>query len=328
MNRRDFIRSMAGAGAVFATGRLPAVEDLRQKGSDACVFAKRGRFERLSIAYGAVEIGLERPFSILHISDTHLTAVGEKEEEKKQTLHIERTRTFGGHQEEALRDSIDWARQHTDYLIHTGDLIDFQSEANFALVKKYFGEGMAGCLGNHEFSENMWLSEPQETPTEGYKDRSRARLAEAFPFDISIQSTVVNGVNFVTMDDVYGTVTPRQVERFQAEVKRGLPIVLGLHVPFYTDAILRADLHFWATRECKFRQAALPSGERLPSESKRQRQDPTTRDFIASLKGEKALKAILAGHLHVTIDDQFSPTARQYVVGGNFLFSGREMLFY
>ena len=52
-----------------------------------------------------------------------------------------------------------------------------------------------------------------------------------------------------------------------------------------------------------------------------------TRDFIASLRREPLLKAILAGHLHITVQDRFSPTAMQYVVGGNFMFHGQEVLF-
>ena len=52
-----------------------------------------------------------------------------------------------------------------------------------------------------------------------------------------------------------------------------------------------------------------------------------TRDFIASLRAQPLLKAILAGHLHFTAEDRFSPTAMQFVVGGNFMFHGREILF-
>jgi len=39
------------------------------------------------------------------------------------------------------------------------------------------------------------------------------------------------------------------------------------------------------------------------------------------------MKAILAGHLHITVQDRFSPTAIQYVVGGNYGFVGQEVLF-
>jgi len=312
------LKRMAGMGALVATSQLPALAE-----DDPTLFPKRGRFERLALNYGTVNIGLEKPFSILHISDTHLTAVYPNEDEKKQQLHKIRTTTFGGRQEEALRDSLDWARQHVDYVVHTGDLIDWQSEANFDLVKKYFGEGVVGCLGNHEFSQHMWLSEPKETGTEQYKDLTRKKLQEVFPYDIELQSQVVGGVNFVTLDDVYGYVTERQVELFRKEVKKGLPIVLCMHVPFHTENIWRADIRFWHDEKSRFRNVAPdPSGE-----YKRQQDDPVTSAFIAYLKTEPLLKAILAGHLHITIQDQFSPTATEYVVGGNFLFHGEEILF-
>ena len=318
MDRRSFLKRMAGMGALVATSQLPALAE-----DDPTLFPKRGRFERLALNYGTVNIGLEKPFSILHISDTHLTAVYPHEDEKKQQLHKIRTTTFGGRQEEALRDSLDWARQHVDYVVHTGDLIDWQSEANFDLVKKHFGEGVVGCLGNHEFSQHMWLSEPKETSTEQYKDLTRKKLQEIFPYDIELQSQVVGGVNFVTLDDVYGYVTERQVELFRKEVKKGLPIVLCMHVPFHTENIWRADIRFWHDEKSRFRNVAPdPSGE-----YKRQQDDPVTSAFIAYLKTEPLLKAILAGHLHITIQDQFSPTATEYVVGGNFLFHGEEILF-
>lgn len=156
-----------------------------------------------------------------------------------------RTQCFGGRQEEALRDSLAWAKEHVDYVIHTGDLIDWQSEANFDLARKYFGKGIGGCLGNHEYSTDMWLSEPKQENTEAYKDRSRDLIQKTFPFNTSIQSQVVNGVNFIALDDVYGTVTPQQVKQFKEEVKKGLPIVLCMHVPFYTDLIWRATERFW-----------------------------------------------------------------------------------
>ncbi len=319
INRRSFIKRAAGAGFLLATSQLPAVAE-----DDPKVFPQRGRFERLSLAYATVEIGLEKPFSVLHISDTHLTAAYPHENEKKQKLRENRTKCFGGRQEEALRDTLNWAKEHVDYVIHTGDLIDWQSEANFDLVRKYLGPGLAGTMGNHEFSTDMWLSDPKEENTEAYKDNTRKLLEKNYPFDITFQSQVVNGVNFITIDDVYGYVTPKQVKLFRQEVKKGLPMVLCMHVPFMTDNIRRATSRFWNKH---LASSINDKGYDTNGDYKMQLNDPTTRDFIAYLKKEPLLKAILAGHIHVTVQEQFSPTARQYVVGGNFLFHGEEILF-
>lgn len=41
--------------------------------------------------------------------------------------------------------------------------------------------------------------------------------------------------------------------------------------------------------------------------------------FIAWLKEQPLLKAILCGHMHRFFEERFSPTAMQYVVGANYL---------
>ena len=319
MDRRQFFKNLGGAGALIATSQLPSWGKDRPE-----VFPERGTWERLSLSYAVVKIGLERPFSVLHLTDSHLAAAYPEENEKKQRLHIRRTQTFGGHQEEALRDALDWARDHVDFIVHTGDLIDWQSEENFDLVKKYFGDGMTGSVGNHEFTPDMWLSEPKEERNEAWKDRTRARIQEVYPFDISFASQIVNGVNFITLDDVYGYVTEEQVRRFKQEVKRGLPIVLCMHVPFFTETIWRAQTRFWIKGGKMEGNGTLaePIGD-----YKTQLEDPITSRFIAYLKKQKLLKCILSGHLHISVEDQFSPTCREYVTAGGFLFHGREVIF-
>lgn len=318
INRRSFLKRMACSGALIATSQLPSFAEDKPS-----VFPQRGQYERLSLSYAVVELGLKKPFSVLHISDSHLAAAYAHENEKKQELSKSRTINFGGRQEEALRDALSWAKQHVDYVIHTGDLIDWQSEANFDLVKKYFGDGLIGSLGNHEFSTDMWLSDPKEEKNESYKDNTRKKLQEVYPFNVRFQSQVVNDVNFITLDDVYGYVTEEQVNMFKEEVKKGLPIVLCMHVPFHTEKIWRATCRVW------YEKGQLTNGE-LPApkgDYTVQKEDPVTRDFIAYLRQEPLLKCILAGHEHITVEDQFSPTCREYLVAGGFLFHGREVLF-
>ena len=318
-SRRDFLRlSALSAGTVVATSALPSFAD------DPSVFPKRGGAERLVLAYQHIHIGLKEPFSILHISDTHLSAAYPTEADgaDKMKSMARRTCTFGGRQEEALRDSLAWAKDNVDYVLHTGDLIDWQSEANFDLVKKYYGSTMFGSMGNHEFY--TYLPGEKHTWQEPFKERSWRLLKENYPIDARFSAKVINDVNFICIDDVFGTVQPDQVERFRAEAEKGLPMILCMHVPFHTPAIWRASAKFWR-RSGKFGAASVAPDAR--GDYKRQLEDPVTRDFIAYLKGEPLLKGILTGHLHITVQDRFSPTAMQYVVGGNFMFHGEEVLF-
>ena len=325
LKRRDFL-ALAGLGVgAVATASLPALaEETRDVSSSTAFMSNEGGKARISLAYQHIHIGLPQPFSVLHISDTHLAECYPTEPPHKVEFAKKRMRGFGGRQAEALRNAIQWAKGNADLLIHTGDLIDFQTEANLDFVRKMFGEekDIAASMGNHEYQRRK-VDEPIRHTTE-YNDLSAATLSSAYPFDTSLQSTICNGVNFVTMDQVYGFVTAKQVERFAAEVKKGLPIVLCMHVPLFTDHIWRIHERFWRNRWRKFRMVAVPdpSGDYTC-----QLEDRTTRDFVAYLKSEPLLKGVLTGHLHLTIQDRFSPTAMQYVVGGNFMFHGQEILF-
>ena len=139
-SRRDFLKSALAVGGVVATSRLP--------------LHARGNFEQLSLAYAHVNAGAARPFSVLHISDTHLTFANPDEDEVVQGYRRRRTELFGGRQFEALKDSIRWAKINADYLIHTGDLVDWVSEGNMIAVQEAFGPdagNLFGSIGNHEY---------------------------------------------------------------------------------------------------------------------------------------------------------------------------------
>ena len=320
VDRRRFLTTLAAGGLVAAVD-LPAFGK-----DDPAVFPQRGSYERLTLSYCHIKAGATKPFSVLHISDTHLTSAYPSENLNRQRLALLRTRTFGGRQEEALRDSLAWAKENADFALHTGDLIDWQSEANFDQARAAYADIPVAAVGNHEYSPEMWMSKPKCTNDEAYKALTGGELKKAFKDrDVSFAAKEFNGVVFVTIDDVYGTVTEAQVERFHAEAKKGLPIVLCMHVPFYTDAIWTAHEVFWKrVRGGKFAAAAVPEAI---GEYAKQRSDATTRKFIEYLKAEPLLKGILCGHLHIDVSDRFSPTAMEHVVGGNFLFHGRHVLF-
>jgi len=319
VDRRSFLKAGLAAGGLYTTSSLPLLA-----GDEPSLFAKRGEYERLSLVYRHLQIGVREPFSLLHISDTHLTESDPAEGEDLARWRDYRRSVFGGLQHAALESSLAWAKKHADYVLHTGDLIDFQSQANFACVKRYFGsaENVLSTTGNHDYQR-----EPEERgieKTAAYNRTSRSTLDVVYGFDTSFASSVVRGVNIVRLDNSYGTVTAEQAAKFEAEAKKGLPIVLAMHAPIYTDAIWRAREKFWRTAEpWRFRSGAVPAAH---GDYARQKGDADTQDFLRYLKAEKLLKAVLCGHLHFDIEDRLSPTAMEYVVGGNFLFHGAEIL--
>lgn len=314
-DRRNFIKGGLALGGLASA--VPLKADLPRVD-----FGERGWYERMQMAYRVVRIGLPKPFSVLHISDTHLTAAY-SHETKWREFSMMRTKIFGGYQEQAIAESLKWAKSTVSLTVHTGDLIDFQSEANLDLVRKYVGESdeVLWTCGNHEFHVN-----PKEVgvePTQAFNDLGRAALRQAFGRDLGFAARMVNGVNFVVMDNVYGYVTEQQVAAFSQEVKKGLPIVLGVHVPLFTENIrLLSDRYHMMGIKVKSARPPAPEGD-----CKRQLEDPVTRDFLSELRSEKLLVCVLSGHYHHFAEDRFSPTAMEYLVGGNYLFHGQEILF-
>ena len=295
MTRGEFIWSALALAAMPAQAGGATGEKLKAK--------------TISIAAGAT-----KPFSVLHVSDTHLTAVYPHEDKWKQEMSRADTPIFGAKQEEALAEAVAYAKRHCDFLLHTGDLIDFVSEANLDISKRLLPGGCLGALGNHEYSHYGWLVKKAGTAGPG-REETRKMLSKAYPFRIPIAAKELNGVVFVAIDDADGTVSEDQVKEFRRIAARGRPIVLCMHVPFYTPDICRAGKRWWK----KGTDEANPE-LKLP-DFQRQRSDHATCEFIEYLKGEPLLKGILSGHLHMFTEDRFSPTAIQHVVSGNFSFA-------
>ena len=91
MRRREFL---GGLFVGTAGSLLPAYgKNIPSAAPEpAGVFACRGRYERLAVSMQRLHIGIERPFSFLHVSDTHFTAAYDDERDKKQQTKDARPR--------------------------------------------------------------------------------------------------------------------------------------------------------------------------------------------------------------------------------------------
>ena len=308
IGRRGFLG--LGTGAAFAAA-LPAVADT----VDAAAYLKP---RRISVA-----CGLSRPFSVLHVSDTHLTLMSAKELENADRARLHRDRNGPafphGRGAKGLAAAVTYAAVRRMPIVHTGDLVDFYGEANAAAVAKFTAEeSVYAAAGNHEWAYFMY------TRAEDVR-RNRAlfvaRLCDVYRNDLDASARVIGGVNFVAFDDWDSNVTERQAAFIDAELAKGLPTVLLCHCPFYVPR-----LHAESLERCKDRPhsdlVGLPLAEHeriralTPSEAWH-RPTKTTLAFTERLKAAGNLKAILCGHLHRFHEERFSPTAIQYVVGAN-----------
>ena len=100
-------------------------------------------------------------------------------------------------------------------------------------------------------------------------------------------------------------------------------MILLIHNPIYTPAL--ADYRFDNEEKGSLALIGCP-----PDAPERHRKfdscppDETTLDFIARLKQEPLLKAVLAGHVHFHQNyvEEIAPGLRQFVVGGGYYGCG------
>lgn len=248
---------------------------------------------------------LDRPVSILHVTDTHLWRDDERGQpyrqySKRMAGAYNETRHFltgePTHPEEAFEATLAEAKAaEVDAITLTGDLFSFPSEAAIewalerleALDIPYFYssgnhdwhyEGMEGSL--HQLRET-WI---QKRLLPLYKGRNPLMYAEE-----------VRGINMVNIDNSYYEILPEQLAFFQEQVRKGLPMALMMHIPLYAPGRSLGygcgHPHFNADND---RNYELERRQKWPENG----HSRTTMDFHRAVFEAPNLLGIFAGHIH------------------------------
>lgn len=290
MTRREFVAAAAACGVTAAF-------------ADA-----DGDGYRPEIVRDTVDLGLGKPFRMLHASDTHICGFYASEAAGLSEKMRVRREIYWKYWEKSLPAQLAYAKDNGLPILHTGDLIDFASFANIAEAKRFFAAAdVFACVGNHEFG------------CSGNDLRVTKMLLDAFwPNEISIASRVVNGVNFVAFDNSRYALTSWTTERLRAEFRKNLPTVLLCHIPFYEPSLHGVSIgDHWKKAGTSYLLGVPRAICKTYPDWARKEQTPTeeTMDNLETLRKEPNLRAILTGHLHFPFSSRFSPTAMQYVCG-------------
>lgn len=322
-SRRDFLGALLAAG--FTGGcRLFDV--------DAPVAASEALDGNLILSRVAVEVGVKSPFSVLHVSDTHLNFMDRLDQSAEvSAMHFKRRWTRFPQAYNSMVSTLAYAERRGIPILHTGDLIDYGSNANYEILRRHVaGRGdFHYAIGNHEYHYRSSEDLPND------RENARQRLARHMPNDVEFSSRVIGGVNFVAFDNADRNVTEGVARNVLSEFGRGLPVVLMCHVPICRSEEIVANKKAIVERCGALytpESAVMPDdeavGPRLPARDlSEDAKTPVTRDFVARLKREPLLKAVLCGHTHIRYHERFSPTAVMYVGGGNFEGYAREVRF-
>ncbi len=261
-----------------------------------------------------IKIGVKIPFKILHMSDTHYAEANENDCARKNELAAMRHKYFLD-ADENLKFACEKVAETGYPLVHTGDLIDFTSHANFTKAEKFIKD--TNCffaVGNHEFSQ--YVGEAFED--EAYKAQSSAAVQSVVPQNISFASRVICGVNFIAADNVYYYFLPNFIESLNREAKKGLPIVLCFHTPLYEKSLYNVQMQSGNVPYIIGVPDELLNS--CPKDRKLQQQTNETTwralDYIAS---ETNVKAVLAGHVHINHVGTLYGRIPQIITGTNTL---------
>ena len=280
----------------------------------------------LDIIRTTIDVGLTEPVRVLHTTDTHLTLCDERDDERKQALAAHRKKDFGdvnGSVENYLAETLEYGKKNCDLIIHTGDLIDFVSEANIdraAAVTKM--PEVLFVTGNHEYSR--YVGEAWED--HAYRMNTYMKMQYRLGVDMFFTSRAVKGVNFVGVDNIYYQFGDWYIPRLEIEVKKGLPIILLMHNPIYEETLYT---------ECMDKRGAGSAGlvgcdethlMRYPEyRAMQQRPNADTKRFIEYISEQSAIKAVIAGHLHFSYQSLLPCGKMQYITGGGYNGTAREI---
>lgn len=259
-----------------------------------------------------IHIGASRPFSILHMSDSHLTLVDEHDDEKLHSLASRRAKNFPD-AKAMLAAGEQLAKKKNIPIVYTGDMIDFVSHANLAAAKRFTNENDCFMVaGNHEFA--LYVGEVVEDAA--YRNQSLARVQASFKNDIRFSSRKINGINLIAIDNSYYRIDQEQFESLKREVSLGLPIVLLLHNPIYTVDLFRYQIEERGMA-CAYLMNAPREAISFYDEFRfrQQSSDELTKEVCEYISSNSLIKTILTGHLHRDYQTWITPTLSQYVTG-------------
>ena len=295
----------------------------RRRGRSRRICRRAVRQERkctMTLEKNTVKIGLERPVKLLHVTDSHLDFVDERDDERKRALA---GRMRSPDARKYLEEQIAYAHENCDLLVHTGDLMDFVSHPNVEAAREIVSdERVFFIAGNHDYSQ--YVGEAWED--DAYRMNSYMKMGYGLGVPMFFNARQTGGVNVVGIDNSYYRFADWQLWRLKREVEKGLPVVLAFHDPLFEESLYQAHMRR-APNGCTYlvgcdEEHLLPYSE---FRAVQQRPDAPTLRMIDYIKSEPQIRAILTGHLHFGFVSNLTDSLPQFVTGGGYTGQAREV---
>lgn len=248
----------------------------------------------------SLDIGLDKPVKILHLTDVHISLADDEDgdsmkrhAEGRRKVFTDESCSYPVSPEDLLREAMEYGRGF-DATVITGDVMDFVSHAvrveTGRILEPY---DYLFCAGNHEFCPRVGTKDSFD-----YREQISDLVQAEFHGNMIFDSRVCGGVNLISMDNSFYVWTEEQFEKLRSEIDKGYPCLLFCHVPLL-DPFLNHD----------------PSHENLKVDDETAKR---TRDITKFIIDSPAIKAVFAGHYHNTALQELPGGKPCYILGGLF----------
>ena len=235
---------------------------------------------------------MSRDYDLLFLTDTHIVIPDESAASEIQSYSEERLAHFTGEGGRISSDLftawMEYANQmEPDALLLGGDIIDSPSSANV----KYLSASLDSLkvpylytLGNHDWTF------PWDYMTETGTAEYLPLLAPYMETNTAIHTLELDDLIVVAVDNSNNQIHPDALEEYQRILSRKKPVILLLHVPFYTEELLAKTSAVWPNG------VVLGGGVHggiYPNDVSAQFMSLTT-------AADSPVAAVLAGHVHLS----------------------------
>lgn len=265
----------------------------------------------MEIIKSELVLGVEKPFTFLQTSDTHFVFTDETDTQRRKDFARDRFRIFP-HAEENAAFIRQYVAETGHPIIHTGDLMDFNTPANRRFCREFVREtGMMLAAGNHEQAicvNDVFCPEDFKGDLD-CREETLDDVQTYFENDIRFTCREIGGVNFVGIDDGNYKISQSQLDSLKAVVAEGKPVLLFMHIPLYCEE-LEARHHAFCLGPTQELMATY-----TPWQVYEQHPDELTLEACRYIRSQPLIKALFAGHLHLNHETQDPNDIKQFVTG-------------
>ena len=261
--------------------------------------------------------GISREYELLFLTDTHIVIPDESTEEI-QTYSTERLAHFtndGGYISSELFTSwINYANKtKPDALLLGGDIIDSPSPDNISFLGDALDKLEIPYLytvGNHDWTY------PWEYMTETGTTDYLSLLSPYMEANTSIHTLETEDFIVAAVDNSSNQIHPDALEEYRNILSMNKPVILLLHVPFYTEELFAKTSGIWKNG------AVLGGGIHggmYPN-------DVSAEFMFLTTAADSPVAAIIAGHVHLPDESMMDGEKNIPQIVGDAGYKGKGML--